>query len=230
VFAGLYIKFGFPVITKKSYAFKMVAAVSFVMNGLFGYLFFNKSVYSKWVLLGLFFGFLGDVIIALEPFIKENEKKKKHNTIAVTAGGALFFLGHVFYIVAFAMELKRTGAFKPALYFGIVGGTLALGMLTMLLTKIKMKKFSAPIAVYAVAITSMFALAVNVAITNTTGGIFFNIALIAAPLLFVISDGTIVLKFFNKQKFATMPLRIVNLGTYFIAQVLFGLTIYLINS
>ena len=93
-----------------------------------------------------------------------------------------------------------------------------------------MKKFTVPIAIYAIAITSMFALSVNVAITNTTSGLLFKTALIAAPLLFVISDGTIVLKFFDKKKFATMPLRIVNLGTYFLAQMLFGLTIYLINS
>jgi len=230
VFASLYIKFGLPTITKRSYCYKMFASGLFVVNGLVGYFVYNDSVFSKWVLLGLVFGWLGDIVIALEPFIKENEKKKKHNIITVTCGGILFFFGHVLYIVAFYKELALTNAFIPALYFGIVGGFIALGFLTFLFNKIRMGKFTVPIVFYAVAITSMFALSVNVAITNTTGGLLFKIVMIVAPLFFVISDATIVLRFFNKEKYGTYPIRIVNLGTYFIAQMLFGLAIYIANN
>ena len=226
VFAALYIKFGLPKVTKKSYVYKMIASGTFVINGLIAFLCYNNSVFSKWVLLGLVFGWLGDIIIALEPFIKDDEKKKKRNTIAVTAGGVLFFFGHVLYIIAFIKELIITKSFNPVLYGCIVGFAIG-GALTFLLFKIRMGKFTVPIIIYAIAITSMFALSTNVAITNTNGNIFFKIALIIAPLFFVISDTTIVLRFFNKEKYEIYPIRIVNLGTYFIAQMLFGLAIYL---
>lgn len=230
VFAALYIKFGLPKVTKKSYCYKMFASGLFVINGLIGYFVYNNGVFAKWVLFGLIFGCLGDIVIALEPFIKDNEKKKKNNTIAVTCGGALFFFGHLLYIVAFAKELSITESFIPALYFGMVGGIIGLAFLTFLFTKIRMGKFTVPIVFYAIAITSMFALSVNVAITNTTGGLLFKIIMFVAPLFFVISDTTIVLRFFNKEKYGTYPIRIVNLGTYFIAQMLFGLAIYLVNN
>ncbi len=230
VFAALYIKYGLPKVTKKSYVYKMVASGTFVLNGVIAFCFYNNSVYSKWVLLGLIFGCLGDIVIALEPFIKDNEKKKLHNTIAVTCGGVLFFFGHLLYIVAFLKELSITKSFIPALYFGMVGGIIAIAFLTFVFTKIRMGKFTVPIIFYAIAITSMFALSVNVAITNVTAGLLFKIVLFVAPLFFVISDTTIVLRFFNKEKYGTYPIRIVNLGTYFIAQMLFGLSIYLINN
>ena len=230
VFAALYIKFGHPKVTKTSYCYKMFASGIFVANGIIGYTCFNNSIFSKWVLLGLIFGCLGDIVIALEPFIKENEKKKKRNTVAVTAGGALFFIGHIFYVVAFLKELLRTKSFNPVLYFSLVGGIIGLAVMTFLFTKIRMGKFTVPIAFYAVAITSMLALSVNVGLSNTTGGILFKIVMFVAPLMFVISDTTIVLRFFNKQKYGTMPIRIVNLGTYFIAQMLFGLAVYLVNN
>ena len=230
IFASLYIKFGLPTVTKRSYCYKMFASGLFVVNGLVGYFVYNNGVFAKWVLLGLVFGCLGDIVIALEPFIKDNEKKKKHNTIAVTCGGVLFFFGHLLYIVAFLKELSITKAFIPVLYFSIVGGVVGLGFLTFLLTKIRMGKFTVPILFYAIAITSMFALSVNIAITNTTGGLLFKIIMFVAPLFFVISDTTIVLRFFNKEKYGTYPIRIVNLGTYFIAQMLFGLAIYIANN
>ena len=227
VFAALYIRYGLPTITKRSYCYKMFASGIFLINGLIGYFYYNNSIFSKWVLLGLAFGCLGDVVIALEPFIKENEKKKKRNTIAVTIGGALFFIGHLMYIVAFAKELKLTESFIPVLYFCIVGGIIAVAFVTFAFTKIRMGKFTIPIAFYALAITSMLALSVNVALTSTTGGIPFKIVMFVAPLFFVISDTTIVLRFFDKQKYGTYPIRIINLGTYFIAQMLFGLAMYL---
>lgn len=229
VFAAMYIKFGHPKVTKKSYVYKLIAAGVFVLNGVIAYSFFNNSEFSKWVLVGLIFGCLGDIVIALEPFIKDDEKKKKRNTIAVTCGGVIFFIGHIFYIVAFVKELSRTSSFIPALYFGVVGGVIGLA-LTFLLFRVKMGRFTVPIVIYAIAITSMFALSLNVAVTNTTGGLFFKIAMIVAPLFFVISDTTIVLRFFDKERFEVMPIRIVNLGTYFIAQMLFGLAIYLVNN
>ncbi|MCR4563085.1 MAG: lysoplasmalogenase [Clostridiales bacterium] len=230
VFAALYIKYGLPKVTKKSYCFKMFASGLFVVNGLIGYFVYNNGIFAKWVLLGLVFGCLGDIVIALEPFIKEGENKKKNNTIAVVCGGVLFFIGHLLYIVAFVKELSVTDSFIPALYFGIVGGIVVIAFIAFTLSKLSMGKFAIPILIYAITITSMFALSVNIAVTNTTGGLLFKIVMVVAPLFFVISDATIVFRFFDKEKFETYPMRIVNLGTYFIAQMLFGLAIYIANN
>ena len=224
IFSFLFIKEGFPEATKKGFCFKMCAAAVFVLNGIYAYFQGEKTAYAISIIIALIFGFWGDLFLALSPFVKNKENEKKLVTFFVLFGGVFFLLEHVTYIVTFAKELKEEGAFSAIVFVSVLVAVLIIGVALAVALKLKLGKFTVPIIIYAIAISSMLAISVCLAI-NGGGSIKMRIILFAAPILFVISDSTLVLKIFDKKRFDNMLVRSINLGTYFLAQMLFGLSI-----
>lgn len=104
---------------------------------------------------------------------------------------------------------------------------LLIATIIKITLKIKPGKLLILIIIYAVGISAMFALAVCLAFKVYSDNIAMQVILFSAPLLFIVSDLSLVLKFFDSERFDTIAVRIINLGTYFLAQMLFGLSIYL---
>lgn len=222
IFSSLFIKEGFPKATKKGFCFKMCAATVFVLHGIYAYSQGIKDAFAISIIVALVFGFFGDLFLALSPFIKNKESKL---LIFYMLLGGLFFLSeHVTYIVTFAKELKKEDAFNAVIFGGVLLAVLIIGVVLTVTLKLKLGKFTVPIIIYAIAISSMLAISICLAV-KAGGNIKLQAILIAAPILFVISDSTLVLKIFDKKRFDNMPVRIINLGTYFLAQMLFGLSI-----
>lgn len=224
IFASLFIKAGYPEATKKGFFFKMCAATVFVINGIYAYFQGVKGAYAISIVIALIFGFWGDLFLALNPFYKNKKNEKKLSVFFVLLGGVFFLLEHVTYIVTFAKELKEQAAFNAFIFVGVLLTVLIIGVVLTVILKLKLGKFTIPIIIYALAISSMLAISVCLAI-HASGNIKLQIILFLAPILFVISDSTLVLKIFDKKRFDTMPVRTINLLTYFIAQMLFGLSI-----
>ena len=222
IFAFLFIKMGYPEATKKGFSFKMCAAAVFVLNGIYAYFQGVKGAYAISIIIALIFGFFGDLFLALNPFFKNKESKLL--TFFVLLGGAFFLLEHVTYIVTFAKELKEKAAFNAFIFVGILLLVLIIGVVLTAFLKLKLGKFTIPIIIYALAISSMLAISVCLAI-NGSSNIKLQIILCTAPILFIISDSTLALKIFDKKRFDTMLVRTINLSTYFLAQMLFGLSI-----
>ena len=221
IFASLFIKEGYPEATKKGFSFKMCAATVFVLNGIYAYHQGVKGAYAVSIIIALIFGFFGDLFLALNPFFKNKDSKLL--TFFVLLGGAFFLLEHVTYIVTFAKELEEENAFNAIIFVGVLLAVLIIGIVLTVFLKLKLGKFTFPIIIYALAISSMLAISVCLAI-NASGNIKLQAILISAPILFVVSDSTLVLKIFDKKRFDNMPVRIINLATYFLAQMLFGLS------
>lgn len=224
IFASLFIKAGYPKATKKGFSFKMCAATVFVLNGIYAYFQGEKSAYTISIIIALIFGFWGDLFLALSPFVKNKESSKKLLTVFMLIGGIFFLLEHVTYIVTFAKELKERDAFNVLIFACVLLAVLAIGIITAVVLKLKLGKFTVPILIYALGISSMLAISVCLAI-SLSGNIKMQLILFTAPILFIISDSTLALKIFDKKRFDNMPVRIINLLTYFIAQMLFGLSI-----
>lgn len=223
IFASLFIKAGYPEATKKGFSFKMCAAVIFVINGIYAYLQGVKGAYAVSIVIALIFGFWGDLFLALNPFYKNKKNEKKLSTFFVLLGGVFFLLEHVTYIVTFAKELKKEAAFNAFVFVGVLLSVLIIGVVLTVVLKLKLGNFTVPIIIYALAISSMLAISVCLAL-KASGNIKLQIILFLAPILFVISDSTLVLKIFDKKRFDNMLVRSINLSTYFIAQMLFGLS------
>ena len=224
IFASLFIKEGYPEATKKGFSFKMCAAAVFVLNGIYTYFQGVKGAYAISIIIALIFGFWGDLFLALSPFVKDKKNEKKLVTFFVLFGGVFFLLEHVTYIVTFAKELKEKAAFNAFIFFGVLLAVLIIGVVLTVLLKLKLGNFTIPIIIYALAISSMLAISVCLAI-NGSNNIKLQILLFSAPILFVISDSTLVLKIFDKKRFDNFLVRTINLATYFLAQMLFGLSL-----
>ena len=221
VFTCLFIRAGYPEATKKGFAFKMIASSVFVINGVYSALPFG-SRFPVLIVTALALGLAGDIFLTFDPFIKDKNDKKK-SAFFILLGGAFFLAGHVVYMVAFAGEIKAKSAFSPLIFaLGIILGIAGIFAL-ILFSRVKPGKAIIPIGIYAAAISAMFALGLCLALGAYAGSPAAKIILIAAPVLFIISDSSLLLEFFDKERFNNMTVRSINLGTYFLAQMLFGL-------
>lgn len=223
VFTSLFIKAGYPEATKKGFSFKMCAAAVFVLNGIYAYFRGGKGAFALCVVAALIFGLWGDMFLALGPFIKDKENTKLP-IIFTLLGGVFFLLEHVTYIVTFAKQLKEKDAFDAFIFTAVLLAVLIIGIVLAVILKLKLGKFALPIFIYALGISSMLAISVCLAVGGESNS-KLRIILFSAPILFVISDSTLVLKIFDKKRFDTFLVRVINLSTYFLAQMLFGLSI-----
>lgn len=227
IFAVGFIIAGYPKSTKKGFAFKMIASSIFLINGIMAYLRSDNLRYATLVTAGLAFGLLGDIFMTIDPFIK-NKQSKKLPLLFVILGGAFFLLGHGAYIAAFIVMIKQKSAFDLTLFAVTAAVTLAAVLLIGVLLRIKPVRLLPGVVIYAAAVCCVLAAAVCLGVKGYPDRPIIAAVLISAPALFIISDSTLAIKAFDKERFGTLTLRAVNLGTYFLAQMLFGLSVYLI--
>ncbi len=229
ILGGWYIKAGFPEITMTALIVKIAAGIVFVANGLIAYHAVGKSAYGITIVIALVFGLIGDAFLSFEPLFKEEDPRRKNKIIISTVIGAAFFLiGHILYMIAYGRELKATNSFKPLLFFGIWAGTMLVAVIIKIGIKLKLGKFGFPILAYALTLSAMFALAAALSLAGFGGQPAKQAVLICAALCFVISDSSLGMRFFDKR-FHTLKHRTLTLTTYYAAQMLFGLSVYLIK-
>lgn len=228
IFAPLFIKYGWPDKCKKSLATKMIAATMFVLSGIFAMLISgNDSQYAKLILLGLVFGWLGDLFLHLLT------DKMVYFAIGVVA----FLTGHVFYIIAFTKAARITYPNASNIsWYEVVIGILAFAMVFVfakVIKKLKTKWYMiAGIGLYALTIITMLVKALRYTIGEWLYGtndhmvmIFVTVAL--GAILFVLSDGSLgVILAGKKNKY----LRMFNLVTYFAAQCLIAASIFFVQT
>ena len=223
VFAFMFIKAGWPESTKKGFVYKMIASAVFVAAGMYAFLSVSReSYYSVAILAGLISGFAGDIFLTLDPFIRD--KKSKLNTAAIITGGLFFLFGHICYICAFVREMLARRAFSPLITAVFWAGAMLVIIGLKLILNIKAGKLTVPVFIYALVLTFMAACAVCLA--KTQGGFISKAIIICAPVLFIISDFSLMIKFFDKERFNTLPIRALNLGTYYLSQMLLAVSIY----
>lgn len=227
IFAAEFIIAGYPKATKKGFAFKMIASSIFLINGIVAYSHSDNLRYAELVTAGLSFGLLGDIFLTMDPFIK-NKQSKKLPLVFVVLGGVFFLLGHGAYITAFIVMIKQKSAFDLTLFAVTAAVTLTAVLLIGALLRIKPGRLLPGVVIYAAAVCCVLAAAVCLGINGYPDKLITKAVLISAPALFIISDSTLAIKAFDKERFGTLTLRAVNLGTYFLAQMLFGLSVYLI--
>lgn len=226
VFAALFILTGFPRSTKKGFMFKMFACALFMANGLYAYLLSAWTAYGVTILIGLLCGWIGDVFLTLDPFIRHRQSRKLSMTLIII-GGSFFLFGHIAYIAAFLQQLLTAHAFRVLPLLLATGGVLACFALTFALCKVKAGKLFIPLAIYAAGLACMCGLGICAALFVFSGRIVTQCVLIAAPLLFAFSDVTLAMRSADKERFESLPMRAFCLGAYFLAQMLLGVSIML---
>lgn len=198
----------------RTLGFKATAGVFFIMTALMANL--NNSanpVYATLIICGGVFGVMGDVFLALKGIAPEHFKK------LVAVGMLYFAFGHVFYFVAVLVSTEIS------LYSFLIGLIFVAIALIAFNTKRfeRMGKMKIPCLVYyyVLSITLIQALFGMLASMQTFSIIFF-----VGTLFFFISDTLLSFMYFGGAKGKAVS--IVNLSTYYVAQLLIALSILFI--
>jgi len=218
---------GHPYVTKKAFVLKMTASAIFVGTGIWLYNGTQAKEYARLIVAALVLGFVGDALLSLEPFIKQDLNEKRNIIICTVVGAVTFLAGHVIYIIAFVKELHNKQAFNLKIFLIAWAVIIALAILVKTCLRVKMGKLGYPILVYSLGLSAMGAQSITLALFGFGGHPVMQVVLVTAPLLFIISDSTLGLKFTDRERFGTLKIRLVTLITYYAAQMLFAYTIAL---
>lgn len=196
-----------------SVAAKTIASLLFVTLGLLCFLHSKRSSYALLVMVALVFGLFGDVFLELQPVFS----KKKN--LFFLLGLSAFFIGHVFYVVAF-LKIAPFTILHPIVF----AATFCVALLLKAIFKVDPQKMLPPVLAYLTVISLMVAAAFGVAFSNGLSPQNpIRVMLPLSALLFLISDAVLAYIYYGKTK--AKPLVAINLSTYYAAQILLALTI-----
>lgn len=232
----IFIKAQWPKKCVKSFCWKMISASLFLGYGVFAYIFASNfwgtnfmDKFALYMVIGLACGWLGDLFLHLTALWKEPGKILTGASFGI--GLIAFLVGHIFYVLAFINAIGETGHKLPYWIWIGVAAMLVLFLIGKLISKIKLGMAAVPVALYAATISTMFMTALAFSIYYAKCSIAASVILALGALLFVISDGTLVFNLFGSEKMKTnYPLKVVNLVTYFIGQMLLASAIMLISK
>ncbi len=221
----VFLKYYWPDRCKKSFVYKTIGAALFVLCGfLCVKISGNNTPYASLMMWGLVFGFFGDI------FLHSLQNKSWHFVV----GFLSFLVGHIVYIVAFWKAISKDPFFTW--YEILITVILLVVMIGIMLIKgiFKGKEILiAPFAVYGIILFTMLTKALRYAIGEIAYGTndhMLGIALTVGlgAVLFTVSD--IILGFTIPMGKTTRLVRNINIGTYFAAQILFGISILFVFS
>ena len=196
----------------KSQILKTICATLFVAAGVLASVIAqNRSDYAHYILIGLLLGWCGDFLLHLPPKLP-----------FTLSGGLAFLAGHVFYIYAYCLAMKRYFPDAPfwdkreliACAIIIVIGVAAIRLLGV--------KFS---PLYIIGVPYVIK-AVNVGLDNA---VIMCILLVGGAFLFALSDMMLAVNSLRKPR-PSYGYKITCIVTYFTAQFLLASTIFVISA
>lgn len=221
-----FLKEQWPKKTKKSLFLKMICATLFVLAGVLSMkISGNTGDYATLVMTGLCCCWLGDFFLHVRP-----------HPLFFGAGVLSFLAGHVFYISAYG---KALNSFFPEKGFFNVKDIAAVAVIVIvgaaaakLIFKMKFGIAAVLILPYTITISTMLVKAFSLGAGMLRNGLENALAVMLilgfGSLLFVISDAILGVIIFRKDK-KSFPLKVVNIVTYFSAQLLIASSIMLIS-
>jgi uncharacterized membrane protein YhhN len=140
------------------------------------------SPLKKWILLALFFSWVGDVLLLFE----------SHDSIFFLLGLSSFLLAHVFYIVFFhRVRIREAIKAKPVLLVIVL---LYYGGLIYLISP-SLRDMNLPVRIYAVIISFMFMLAMHMLFIRQRKA---GLLMMLGSFFFVLSDSILAIdKFYH---------------------------------
>lgn len=185
----------------------------------------NRSDYAHYILIGLLLGWCGDFLLHLPP--------KMPFTLS---GGLAFLAGHVFYIYAYCLAMKRYFPDAPfwdkreliACAIIIVIGVAAIRLLGVKFSPLYIigVPYVAMLAFMLVKAGSLGIKAVNAGLDNA---VIMCILLVGGAFLFALSDMMLAVNSLRKPR-PSYGYKITCIVTYFTAQFLLASTIFVISA
>lgn len=191
---------------------KGLAAACFVVVGAIGFLTARNDSYALKIVIGLFFGMLGDILLNMR-FIFGEEKGQKFFLIGIVA----FLIGHILYLAAL------TPLATHAMICVAIGLALELALLIYIFSTMKVKLVFKIFGVFylgAVIIMSVMAVDAAIVVKDVR-----SIECAVGAVLFMLSDIILIFNTFGgSSKFSA---RIANLSLYYIGQMMIAISLFL---
>lgn len=225
----IFLRYYWPTKCKQSMLFKMISATLFVLCGVFAMkISGNNTPYATLMLWGLVFGWFGDLFLH---WLK--------NVMPIFVLGVVAFLtGHIFYVIAFQKAIEKTYPGSATFEWYEVLFVAVSVILVTILAVIKgfykdRAGMTAGLTVYGVLLLTMLAKTARYAIGEWVYGTNDNvvavfITVLGGGIFFAVSD--ILLGYILMFKDEKRSLRIINIVTYFIAQILLASSILFVRS
>lgn len=202
----------------KSLALKMAAATGYVLTGVLGMVIAgNYGTFAKIMMGALLCSWIGDLFLHLW-----------QSKIFYGIGFLGFLSAHFFFIAAFMNVIKAAAPETPfisvwEILFILLFDVFFLVFSAKIGTNLK-GILKVPIVIYATVITFMLCKASLMGITLAKAGADYGVLVavlaIVGAVNFVASDFTIAILMFNEKHKKNYPLKMFNMVTYFIAELL----------
>lgn len=228
----MFLRYYWPERCKKSFMWKTLASSLFVLVGVFAMKASgNNTPYAKFIIIGLIFGLIGDLLL----------HSLSQKMVYLVSGVLAFLAGHIFYVIAIQKAIKTTypdSAVFEWYEFLAIGLVVVISISYFIIRKY-IKRDNIPMLVglsgYLVFLTTMLVKASRFVIGEWVYGTNDNVAalfitVVLGAILFFTSDITLGLIMLNKERFETRLMRIFNIATYYIAQILLGSSIFFVQS
>ncbi|MBR6567094.1 MAG: lysoplasmalogenase [Clostridia bacterium] len=225
----VFLKYYWPGRSKKSFIWKIISASLFVLCGfLCVKISGNNTPYASLMMWGLVLGFFGDV------FLHSLQNKSWHFVV----GFLSFLVGHIVYIVAFWKAIKTTYPGSPVFtWYELLATFVLLAVMLAIMLKMKIFEGKKPLLIafcaYGFILFTMLTKGLRYAVGEIAYGTNDNMIPILltvglGAVLFTVSD--IILGFTIPMGETSRAVRCVNIGTYFVAQILFAISILFVFS
>lgn len=200
----------------RSLILKMICASMFLMVGLLAFHHSDGSGFSKYMAIGLALSWVGDLFLHL-PGLQQ------------ILGFIGFFGAHIAYLAAYYDELKTiqpdSRLITPLVIFFIIVGMLAY-LLVFHATKTKLSPLMIPLTFYVFLLMLMCCNALRLAGLSFSQTMPGAICLSLGAIFFLLSDTSLGILMFNQELKKNFPLKVFNIMTYFVGQLLLAYTIF----
>jgi len=209
----LYMLFYYKINIAVIFILKVITSACFVLLGFLAYLKSLSSTYHILILLGLVFGFLGDFVLGLRRLIPKKEK------VFFIMGMLLFFIGNILYISSF-LTLSKNQWYLYFIFTVILTSTLIVIINKVCIINNEIRYY---VYVYILGLSLTYVVAnINLIGEKTIK----NYIVFFGAFAFIVSDFLLYILYFKKINHKQKRiLKMLNIIFYYVAQVLYALSI-----
>lgn len=206
----------------KSLTFKMIAATAYLAAALILFIAAVKknggySRFQLFMLLGLCASWLGDLLLHIPG---------KYTNRFFAVGMAFFLSAHILYTLAYSFgqkDLLSDKRFLPAWGYAVIVAVILLAILILVIKKFRFGPVFIPFMIYGIILNTMMTKSVFFslsAFSEGIAGVTGMLTVMAGGIMFFLSDYSLagIIAFDKENKH--FGVKIFNIVTYFVAQVL----------
>ncbi len=225
IFVPLYLKKMWPTKNRLSLVYKMICATGYMVVAIIAAESTGFSAYSKPMLLGSGFSWIGDLLLHIP----------KPTKLYFLTGTGMFATAHVFYCLAYLKIQQLLFPGSPGFFWQEFAAAVSMTAAFTVATYskgLRVGNLFVPMVLYGCFVSAMTIksaeLGISLLITGDITIYLPAILLLIGGICFALSDGSLALITFD-TRYKKFRLKIFNSVTYFLAQLCLAFTVFFFN-